>query len=79
VNDGIIAHGLGRHLFQGLSEAQKTTLKNDLAAFLTERGETTPALLSQRRSEHHFSDLLAWVSATQRGDGVRVNLELQSL
>ena len=45
----------------------------------TERGETTQALLSQRRSEHHFSDLLASVSATQMGDGVRVNLELQSL
>jgi hypothetical protein len=45
----------------------------------SERGKTTDALLSQHRSEHQFSDLLASVSATQMGDGVRVNLELQSL
>ncbi|MDP2275003.1 MAG: hypothetical protein Q8K32_29945 [Archangium sp.] len=62
-----------------LSAAWSAQLENTLGKAHVEAGQTTAALLSQQRHEHHFSDLLASVSSTQMGDGVRVNLEVQWL
>lgn len=70
-----------------LPDAQAAELKSSWADTLevslgqpqVARGLAGPSLLSQERREHHFSDLLASVSVTQMGEGMRVNLELQSL
>ena len=62
-----------------LSAAWSAQLESTLGKAHLESGQTTAALLSQQRHEHHFSDLLASVSSTQMGDGVRVNFEMQWL
>lgn len=62
-----------------LSAAWSAQLESTLGKAHVEAGQTTAVLLSQQRHEHHFSDLLASVSSTQMGDGVRVNFEVQWL
>jgi hypothetical protein len=62
-----------------LSAAWSAKIEGVLGTPHRTSGRAGSALLSQERSEHHFSDLLASVSATQMGEGMRVNLELQSL
>lgn len=63
----------------GVQSNWSATLESRLGQPHLAQGELSTALLSQQRREHRFSDLLASVSATQMGDAVRVNLELQSL